>query len=77
MSKVKINYLWGDQAPKPVVPTIEHKFFNEMGIMLSAFPFHKLDRRYEELKEIGIRKYIGLSEDDSRNLIIDSGKKKK
>lgn len=68
-----LAYYWGDEMSKPIIPQIQKNRFLEMNLMLSAWDFRNLGSKYEKMKEQGLRNYLGLSENDTRLLIIDSG----
>lgn len=72
-SIIPIRYLWGDEIQKPIIPRFKSFPYMDMNLMLSAWEFRKLNRKYNKLKELGIRKILGLSDSDNRQIMIDSG----
>jgi hypothetical protein len=70
----RILYVWGEELESAILPDFnKHDKFMDMNLMLSAWDFSNLSKKYENLKEIGIRQYLHLEESDNRLLMMDSG----
>jgi hypothetical protein len=68
-----LEYYWGDEVSAPIIPKVKSRSFLDMNLMLSAWDFRKLSRKYDKMKAHGLRKYLNLSDFDSRRLMVDSG----